>query len=89
MAVTLQHAILICLVIIRHGKRGRLWICTRNDVLGNFAVLFAALGVFGTGTGWPDITVAAIMATLALQGAAVVVRQSLAELRQPVAFPAE
>ena len=65
------------------------WICTRNDVLGNFAVLLAALGVFGTGTGWPDITVAAIMATLALQGAAVVIRQSLAELRQPVALPAE
>jgi len=65
------------------------WICTRNDVLGNFAVLLAALGVFGTGTGWPDITVAAIMATLALQGAAVVIRQSLAELRQPVVLPAE
>ena len=45
------------------------WICTRNDVLGNLAVLLAALGVFGTGTGWPDIIVAAIMAALALQGA--------------------
>src|SRR4051812_30926968 len=65
------------------------WICTRNDVLGNLAVLLAALGVFGTGTGWPDIIVAAIMAGLALQGAAVVVRQSVAELRQPVAVPAE
>jgi Co/Zn/Cd efflux system component len=65
------------------------WICTRNDVLGNLAVLFAALGVFGTGTGWPDIIVAAIMAALALQGASIVVRQSLAELRQPVAEPAE
>lgn len=30
------------------------WISTRNDVLGNLAVLLAALGVFGTGTGWPD-----------------------------------
>src|SRR5256714_12557252 len=38
------------------------WICTRNDVLGNLAVLLAAAGVFGTGTGWPDIIVAAIMA---------------------------
>ena len=46
------------------------WICTRNDVLGNIAVLLAALGVFGTGTGWPDVVVAAIMAGLALQGAA-------------------
>jgi len=65
------------------------WICTRNDVLGNLAVLLAALGVFGTQTGWPDIIVAAIMAGLALQGATVVVRQSLGELRRPAAIPAE
>ena len=63
------------------------WICTRNDVLSNLAVLVAALGVFGTGTGWPDIIVAAIMAALALQGSTIVVRQSLAELRRPVALP--
>ena len=41
------------------------WICTRNDVLGNLAVLLAAIGVFGTGTGWPDVIVAALMAGLA------------------------
>jgi len=57
------------------------WICTRNDVLGNIAVLLAALGVFGTGTGWPDVIVAAIMAGLALQGASVVVQQSTIELK--------
>ena len=57
------------------------WICTRNDVLGNLAVLLAALGVFGTGTGWPDVTVAAIMAALALQGAFVILNQSWSELR--------
>ena len=65
------------------------WICTRNDVLGNLAVLLAALGVFGTGTGWPDVIVAAIMAALALQGATTVVQQSLKELRQLVTVPAE
>jgi Co/Zn/Cd efflux system component len=59
------------------------WICTRNDVLGNLAVLLAAFGVFGTGTGWPDVVVAATMAALALQGASTVLRQSLSELRQP------
>jgi Co/Zn/Cd efflux system component len=58
------------------------WICTRNDVLGNLVVLLAALGVFGTGTGCPDVIVAAIMSSLALQGAAVVARQSLGQLRQ-------
>jgi Co/Zn/Cd efflux system component len=57
------------------------WICTRNDVLGNLAVLLAAAGVFGTGTGWPDVIVAAVMALLALQGAATVVRQARSELR--------
>jgi Co/Zn/Cd efflux system component len=68
------------------------WICTRNDVLGNLAVLLAALGVFGTGTGWPDVIVAAIMAGLALQGAVVVVRQALNELertRHPATLAAE
>jgi Co/Zn/Cd efflux system component len=59
------------------------WICTRNDVLGNLAVLMAALSVFGTGTGWPDLVVAAIMAVLALQGAITVMRHAKAELRQP------
>jgi Co/Zn/Cd efflux system component len=44
------------------------WICSRNDVIGNLAVLLAAVGVFGTGDGWPDLTVAAIMAALALWG---------------------
>ena len=51
------------------------WICTRN------AVLLAALGVLGTGTGWPDVMVAAIMAGLALQGAWVVLHQSRSELQ--------
>ena len=57
------------------------WICTRNDVFGNLAVLLAALGVLGTGTGWPDVIVATIMAGLALQGAWVVLHQSRSELR--------
>lgn len=57
------------------------WLCSRNDVAGNFAVLLAAIGVFGTGTGWPDVIVAAVMAALALQGAGRVVRLASAELR--------
>jgi Co/Zn/Cd efflux system component len=65
------------------------WICTRNDVLGNLAVLVAAAGVFGTGTGWPDVIVAATMASLALQGAWLVIQQSLNELRQGSLAPAE
>jgi Co/Zn/Cd efflux system component len=64
------------------------WICTRNDVIGNLAVLLAAAGVFGTGSGWPDIAVAGVMAALALQGAFVVIRQSLAELAAAPALSA-
>jgi Co/Zn/Cd efflux system component len=56
------------------------WVCSRNDVMGNFAVLLAALGVFGTSTRWPDVIVAAIMAYLALQGAWQVIRLALTEL---------
>ncbi len=44
------------------------WVCSRNDAIGNLAVLAAAVGVFGTGQGWPDLAVAAIMAMLAIWG---------------------
>ncbi|WP_158906189.1 cation transporter [Burkholderia sp. L27(2015)] len=57
------------------------WLCTRNDVLGNIAVLLAALGVFGTGAGWPDLAVAAIMSMLALTSASKILRQAKAESR--------
>ena len=57
------------------------WLCTRNDVLGSLAVLAAAAGVFGTGAGWPDAVVAAIMAGLALQSSVAVVRQASREMR--------
>lgn len=57
------------------------WICSRNDAIGNVAVMLAALGVFGTGSAWPDLVVAAVMAGLALTGAATVVKQARAELK--------
>ena len=57
------------------------WICSRNDAIGNVAVMLAALGVFGTGTGWPDLAIAAILVYLSVTGAAQIVRHSLGELR--------
>nr|ACY24726.1 Co/Zn/Cd efflux system component [uncultured organism] len=57
------------------------WLCTRNDALGNIAVIIAAIGVFGTGTAWPDLFVAVVMASLALTAAWQVVRQAKNELR--------
>ncbi len=76
-----------CLALLYAWREGdanmrSVWICSRNDVVANLAVLAAAFGVFGTGTGWPDILVAAVMATLALQGAATIIRQASAELRE-------
>jgi len=59
------------------------WICTRNDAIGNLAVLVAAAGVLGSGTGWPDYIVAAIMSGLALVGAFQVARAALQELAAP------
>jgi Co/Zn/Cd efflux system component len=59
------------------------WICSRNDAIGNIAVVLAALGVFGTGTGWPDFVVAAAMAALGVAGAWQIVRLSLRELSVP------
>jgi len=57
------------------------WICSRNDVIGNLAVLAAAAGVFGTGTAWPDLIVASIMAMLGISGGRQIVRHANAELR--------
>lgn len=56
------------------------WLCTRNDAIGNLAVLAAALGVFGTGAAWPDLIVAAIMASLALSASLQIMRQARREL---------
>ena len=57
------------------------WLCSRNDAIGNVAVMAAALGVFGTGSAWPDLAVAVVMGALALTAAWSVVRQARHELR--------
>jgi Co/Zn/Cd efflux system component len=63
------------------------WICSRNDAIGNVAVVAAAAGVFGTGTGWPDLFVAAVLAVLGISGGAQIIRQARAELRHERAAP--
>jgi Co/Zn/Cd efflux system component len=57
------------------------WLCSRNDAIGNLAVLAAAVGVFGTGTAWPDLIVASIMGALALRASVQVMRLAGRELR--------
>lgn len=66
----------------RNGDADRrsVWLCSRNDAIGNVAVMLAALGVLGTGTGWPDIVVATIMGTLALTAARMVIVHARSEL---------
>jgi len=59
------------------------WLCSRNDAIGNVAVMLAALGVWGSGTGWPDLIVAGAMAALFLGSSVQIIRQSLAERRAP------
>ena len=63
------------------------WLCTRNDAIGNVAVLVAAVGVFGTGTAWPDLAVAAIMAGLAFSAGWSVLRQAREEMVSGSASP--
>lgn len=58
------------------------WLCSRNDAIGNVAVMVAALGVWGTATGWPDIIVAAVMASLFLSSAWQIFAQALIEKRE-------
>lgn len=58
------------------------WLCSRNDAIGNVMVMIAASGVWMSGTGWPDLIVAGIMASLFLWGAVTIIRQAMGELNQ-------
>ena len=85
-AILALVANLICAGLLyrhRNGESNRrsVWICSRNDALGNLAVVFAATGVFVTASPWPDIFVGVVMAGLGLTGAYYVIRQSTGELR--------
>jgi Co/Zn/Cd efflux system component len=58
------------------------WLCSRNDAIGNTAVMLAALGVWGTATAWPDLIVAAIMAGIFLTSSVQILRQAWSEYRE-------
>lgn len=59
------------------------WLCSRNDAIGNVAVMLAALAVWGTDTGLPDLIVAGLMAALFVNSSQQIIRQALQERRQP------
>lgn len=77
----------ICVYVLYAFREGdsnmqSVWLCSRNDAIGNVAVILAAVGVFGTGNVWPDLIVAAIMAILGLTGGYQVIRKALQERKQ-------
>ncbi len=83
LALAAHGAVALALYRWRSGDANMrsVWLCTRNDMLGNVAVLLAAAGVFGTGTRWPDLLVAAFMAALGVSAGWRVMRLARAELR--------
>jgi Co/Zn/Cd efflux system component len=89
LALLANVSVAVLLYAFREGNANMrsVWLCTRNDALGNLAVMLAALGVFGTGTAWPDLLVAMVMATLAITASWSVIRQSRAEMSSSTATP--
>jgi Co/Zn/Cd efflux system component len=83
LALVANGAVALLLYRFRGGDANMrsVWICSRNDAIGNAAVLLAAIGVFGSGTGWPDVIVASIMAALSLSGGFQIMRYARTELR--------
>ncbi|GEP01553.1 cation transporter [Methylobacterium haplocladii] len=74
-------------LLLRRYKDGdanvrSVWLCSRNDAIGNVVVMVAALGVWGTATAWPDLIVAAVMAGIFLTSSVQILRQAWAEHRQ-------
>lgn len=81
-ALLANLAVAALLFAYRHGDSNMrsVWLCTRNDAIGNVAVILAALGVFGTGAGWPDIVVATIMGVLGVSAAKSVINHARSEM---------
>lgn len=83
MALVANLGVALLLYRFRAGDANMrsVWICSRNDAIGNVAVVAAAFGVFGTGTAWPDLIVAAVLALLGISGGVQIIRQARSELR--------
>ncbi len=84
LALTANVSVAWLLYAFREGDANMrsVWLCSRNDAIGNVAVFMAALGVLGTGAAWPDLLVAALMAGLALHGGRQVLKQARGELQE-------
>jgi Co/Zn/Cd efflux system component len=82
LALLANVGVALMLYTFRNGDANMrsVWLCSRNDAIGNVAVMLAAAGVFGTGQAWPDLVVAGIMGTLGLTSAVAVVQHAKREL---------
>lgn len=91
LALAANVASVLLLVKFKDGDANvrSVWLCSRNDAIGNVAVMVAAAAVWLTASKWPDLIVAGLMAALFLSSAFQILRQSLAELRPQVSAPAE
>ncbi|MDF1847534.1 MAG: cation transporter [Parvibaculaceae bacterium] len=83
LALTANMVSVLLLLRHRNGDANvrSVWLCSRNDAIGNLAVIFAASGVWATSSAWPDLIVAGVMASLFLWSSAQIVSQALSELR--------
>jgi Co/Zn/Cd efflux system component len=86
LTLAVNVGVAVLLYAFRRGDANMrsVWLCSRNDAIGNIAVLLAAAGVFGTGTIWPDVAVAFVLGALGLTAGRAVIRQARIELRTPV-----
>lgn len=82
LALVANVAVAVMLYAFRSGDADMrsVWLCSRNDAIGNVAVMIAAAGVFGTGQSWPDLAVALIMGSLALTAGVSVVRHAYRDM---------
>ena len=82
LALVANIAVAAMLYAYREGDANMrsVWLCSRNDAIGNIAVMLAAVAVLGTGSAWPDLAVAAGMAVLALLGGWSVIKQARGEI---------
>lgn len=82
LALIANVSVAIILYAYREGDANMrsVWLCSRNDAIGNVAVMIAALGVFGSGSAWPDLLVAGIMASLGLSAAVQIIKKASSEI---------
>jgi Co/Zn/Cd efflux system component len=84
MALATNLASVLLLLRYKDGDANvrSVWLCSRNDAIGNVAVMIAALGVWGSASAWPDLLVAGIMACVFLTSSMQILRQAWFERQE-------